>query len=90
MCGGGVAGTLISPPLRHRPGNPFSAPAYGSSGSALLPAACALRFSLSLAERMKNGSTMNSKKKEEGEGLLGFFFVFMKLRHRKRRKAMYK
>lgn len=43
--------TLISPPQRHLPGNPSSAPVYGSSGSAPPPAACASCFFLSLEER---------------------------------------
>ena len=53
--------TLISPPQHHRPGNPSSAPAYGSSGSAPLPAACASWFFLSLggkgSRKIKNKKT---------------------------------
>lgn len=44
----GAPPTLISPPRRRRPGNPSSAPAYGSSGSAPPRAACASWFSPSL------------------------------------------
>lgn len=36
-----AGGTLIVQPQHRPPGNPFSAPVYGSSGSAPPPAACA-------------------------------------------------
>ncbi len=53
--------TLISPPQHRRPGNPSSAPVYGSSGSAPLPAACASCFFLSLGERKKENEKQSHK-----------------------------
>lgn len=70
----GARRTLISPPQHHRPGNPSSAPAYGSSGSALPPAACALPFCLSLANRMTNRSAMNEGKRVKFYFLSGWFW----------------
>lgn len=58
--------TLVSPPLRRRPGSPFPAPVYESSGSALLPAACASCFFLSLGWNKEEWLSCTHNKWKDG------------------------